>query len=186
MKRQVLTYSIVLAAMLTGCADPAPTVGKLTELAQVCDRSNDGQRIAVAGYLKLPDEIPVDNDISVLLEIRQSQDVKKLNNRVGVWTSYGTEPNQVAKLNSNSIADIPIFKTSKDGKLEALPTPYSSQPPVVGTYTHASLHVTTNDGKPVTYTDRVRVSGKVGFPTAPGSQNVSICTMNNPLIERIP
>lgn len=183
MNKQCSVCFVILFTILTGCVTEPPIVGKATELAQACDRSNDGKRVAVEGYLKLPEEIPVNDKISVLLEIRRSEDVKKLNGRVGVWTQYGNEANRVAPVESKSTVTIPGLNGAKSSEQ---PTPYSDQPPTVGTYTHANLHVTTNDGQQITYTDRVRVSGNVGFPSSPETTAISPCVLNNPLIERVP
>jgi hypothetical protein len=183
MKEKCFTCYIMMFALLTGCASEPPTVGKSIELKQACDRSNDGKRVAVEGYLKLPEEIPVDNTISILLEIRRSEDVKKLNGRVGVWTQYGNEANQVAPVESKSTITIPGLNGAKSNEP---PTPYTSEPPTVGTFTHAALHVTTNDGQQITYTDRVRVSGQVGFSSSLKTTAISSCVLTNPLIERIP
>ncbi|MBW4662518.1 MAG: hypothetical protein KME15_28060 [Drouetiella hepatica Uher 2000/2452] len=183
MNKQCFACFMTLLAVLTGCTNKPPTVGKATELVRACGRSNDGKRIALEGYLKLPDEIPVDNTISVLLEIRLSKDVKRLNDRVGVWVQYGNETNRVAPVESKSTITIPGLNGAKSN---AQPTPYTDQPPTVGTYTHADLHVTASDGQQITYTDRVRVSGKVGFPSSPETAAISPCVLNNPLIERIP
>ncbi|NJO41212.1 MAG: hypothetical protein HC769_01895 [Cyanobacteria bacterium CRU_2_1] len=179
MKRQFFASSVILFTILTGCASEPPTLGEATEFEQVCDRSNDGKRVAVEGFLTLPEEIPVGDTISVLLEIRPSEDVENLNGRVGVWTSYGSEANQVTPVDISYT--IPGLNTT--GSEEQPVT--TDQSPISSTYTHADLNVTTSDGQRVTYTDRVRVSGKVVFPSSPKTTVISPCVLNNPLIERI-
>jgi hypothetical protein len=162
MKKPFFVCLMILLATVAGCANEPPTVGKATELKRVCDRSNDGERVAVEGYLTLPERISDDDaTISVLLEIRPSESVENMTGRVGVWTEYGNEANQVAHI------------------------PYTTELPKSGNYTHADLKVTTNDGQKITYTDRVRVSGRVRFPSSPEIKVISPCVLNNPLVERI-
>ncbi|WP_017302032.1 hypothetical protein [Nodosilinea nodulosa] len=81
MTRKHFTYSIVLFALASGCGSTPPTVGKATDFTQVCDPSNEGERVAVEDYLKLPDQIPVDETLVMLLEIRPSQDVDAIENK---------------------------------------------------------------------------------------------------------
>ena len=89
-------FCMILFAVLAGCSSELPTIGEATELGQVCDSGNDGKRVSVEGFLTLPQEMPVDESIALLLEIRRSEDVEKMNGRVGVWTQYSSEPNRVA------------------------------------------------------------------------------------------
>lgn len=183
MIQKYFIYSIVLLVLVSGCGSTPPTVGKATEFTQACDQGNDGERVAVEGYLKLPDQIPVDDTLVMLLEIRPSQDVEVIENKIGVWTHYGSEANQVAPVDSKSTVTIPGLNGAETVEE---PTPYSPDPPTVGTYTHADLHVTANDGQPITYTDRVRVSGEVALSTSPQTTVISPCVLTNPLIELVP
>ncbi|HEY9622640.1 MAG TPA: hypothetical protein V6C78_19930 [Crinalium sp.] len=169
-----------LLTLVTGCASEPPTVGKAIAFEQVCDQSNDGQRVSVEGFLTLPEEIPTNDTVSVLLEIRPSENVEPRGERVGVWTTYGSDANQVA-----SVKGVYTAPTLDELKNNSQNPPSPNQSSVQGTYTHADLKVTTSDGQQITYTDRVRVSGKVVFPSSPGVTAISPCVLNNPLIERI-
>ena len=167
-------YLLILAILfpLAGCntkSEP-PTVGQKVSFDRICDRSNDNKRIAIEGFLTLPEKVSSKDKISVLLEIRSAKDVNKPG-RVGIWTPYGKAANQIAPIDT------------------ALRAPNSTEKPSLQdlgksklSYTHADLKVTTNDGKSIGYLDRVRVSGKVGFPS---KVSVSPCVLNNPLIEKI-
>jgi hypothetical protein len=164
----ILAILFVLAACNTK-SEP-PTVGKKVSFDRVCDRSNDGKRIAVEGFLTLPEKVSSQDTISVLLEIRSVKDVNKPG-RVGVWTRYGTALNQIAPI--ETARRVP--GSTEKAKLQDWSKAKSS-------YTHADLKVTANDGKSIGYLDRVRISGKVGFPS---NVSVSPCVLSNPLIEKI-
>lgn len=161
MKKHVVVCSTLLLTTLVGCANEPPTVGRAVEFEQVCNRENDGERVSLEGYLTLPKTISSDDKFSLLLEIRPSKSVENMNGKVGVWTSYGSEVNQVS------------------------PIPFTTQFSHVGDYTHENLKVTANDGQQITYTDRVRISGRVRFPSSANVLAISPCVLNNPLIERI-
>jgi hypothetical protein len=164
----ILSILFILAGCYTK-SEP-PTVGKKVSFDRTCDRSNDGKRIAVEGFLTLPETISSQDTISVLLEIRSVKDLNKTS-RVGVWTIYGTAANQVAPV--KTARRLP--GSTETAKIQDWEKAKSS-------YTHADLKAIANDGKSIGYLDRVRVSGKVGFPS---NVSVSPCVLNNPLIEKI-
>jgi hypothetical protein len=60
---QLCTLSIfglsLAAAALVACSAGPPTVGESRDFGSVCDKANDGHRVAVEGYLRLPDQIKV-------------------------------------------------------------------------------------------------------------------------------
>lgn len=50
----------LIALTCTACGTTekkAPTPGEVKAFASVCDKANDGKRIAVEGYLRLPEEV---------------------------------------------------------------------------------------------------------------------------------
>jgi hypothetical protein len=171
MKRYLFLPIVAILFTLTGCSDKpeTPTVGQQASFDRVCDKSNDGKRIAVEGFLKLPEKISSKEKISLLLEIRPAKEMSP--KKLGVWTRYGDKVNQLSFVQSS----LGFGKPDKNGKLS-----YNSSR--VNTYTHQDLKVNTNDGKTVSYLDRVRVSGKVGFPSKSSGY---ICVLNNPLFESI-
>ncbi|MBD2461982.1 hypothetical protein H6G89_13085 [Oscillatoria sp. FACHB-1407] len=161
MRKYFFVCSTLLLVTLAGCVDEPPTVGRAVELEQVCDQAKDGERVSIEGYLTLPQTIPGDNKVTLLLELRPSESVENMDGKVGVWTKYGNEANRVS------------------------PIAFTTQSPGAGDYTHEALKVTASDGQQITYTDRVRVSGNVKFPTSSEVLAISRCVLNNPLIERI-
>ncbi|MBV9328780.1 MAG: hypothetical protein JO352_34145 [Chloroflexi bacterium] len=44
---------------LVACSEGPPTAGQPVDFSSVCDKANDGHRVAVDGYLRLPDQIEV-------------------------------------------------------------------------------------------------------------------------------
>jgi hypothetical protein len=172
MKKYLYLPMLAILFPLAGCDSKPepPTVGQKVSFDRICDRSNDNKRIAVEGFLTLPEKVSSKDKISVLLEIRSVKDVSKLG-RVGVWTPYGKAANQIAPIDTALRAP----NSTAKAKLQDLSKSKSS-------YTHADLKVTTTDGKSIGYLDRVRVSGKVGFPS---KVSISPCVLNNPLIEKI-
>lgn len=53
MHRVRLFTGLMIALALTACGAEPPTAGQLLAFGQVCDKANDGQRVAVEGYLTL-------------------------------------------------------------------------------------------------------------------------------------
>lgn len=89
--------TIVLAAC--GAAEP-PTAGNLQTHTSACDKSNDGKRIAVVGYLRFPDSFT--GDTSVVLRLYEQLDFQ--DQPVGVQIKIGTAANQVEQV-SNQFTD---------------------------------------------------------------------------------
>ncbi len=81
----------LLALILAGCGSSAPTAGQTTDFASVCDKSNDGKRVAVEGYLRFPDSFTDSN--SVVLRMYDKSDFQ--GTPIGVQTEFGTQANQV-------------------------------------------------------------------------------------------
>ena len=172
MKQYLFLPIAAILFALTGCfkSEP-PTVGQEMPFNSVCDKSNDGKRIAFEGFLTLPDHISSKDKVSLLLEVRPSKDLKSPM-RIGVWTSYGKEVNQLTFVETS-------FRSNKPNEPGKISVNSSSKL----SYTHQDLKVKTNEGKVVSYLDKVRVSGKVVFPSNPPI--ISKCLLNNPLIESI-
>jgi hypothetical protein len=152
--------TIVASLALTGlvaCTE-APTPGEPTDFASVCGRSNDGRRIAVAGYLQLPDSIDVvssgdgSRKQAEHVTVRLFSSDQFAGTSIGVDLDVGTGP--------NTLADIP------------------------GEYifTDSDLKVHLADGETSTYGQRVNVSGKVYFPSSSDAADLS-CDLANPLMQ---
>ena len=81
----------LIAFMLTACSKPsAPTVGVDKDFASACDKANDGKRIALTGYLRLPDSFT--GDQSVVLRLYETNDFS--GKPIGVQTEFGSLANQ--------------------------------------------------------------------------------------------
>ncbi len=65
-RKLIILISLALLLNACGGSEP-PTKGELKTLETACDKANDGKRIAVEGYLMLPEEFT--GDLSVMLRI---------------------------------------------------------------------------------------------------------------------
>ncbi len=89
-------FILVLAA----CGSPAaaaPSAGQVRDFGAACDKANDGQRIAVTGYLRFPDSFS-GND-SVILRLYETTDYS--GSPIGVQINFGDQPNQVSMVSDN-------------------------------------------------------------------------------------
>ncbi len=85
----IISGLIILS--LSACSEEAPTVGEAKAFATVCEKANDGQRIAVDGYLRLPNSFS--GDRSVILRLYETAEFTS--ETIGVQTRIGTETNQM-------------------------------------------------------------------------------------------
>jgi hypothetical protein len=74
-----------------GCSPSAPTAATDVAFARACDEANDGERVAVQGYLRLPDSFS--GERSVVLRLYETEAFA--GSPVGVQVQFGSEPNQV-------------------------------------------------------------------------------------------
>ncbi len=81
---------ILFAVILSACAQETPTVAETVDFASVCDQANEGKRVAVQGYLRLPDSFT--GDQSVVLRLYENDSFA--GTPIGVQTSFGSEANQ--------------------------------------------------------------------------------------------
>lgn len=112
MTRKLITGLMVLAWLLVGCASEPPTAGESTAFDSVCDRANDGKRVAVEGYLILPDEFTESS--SVVLRLYQELDADAA--RIGVTVQFGTEANQLEEV-PTSYTDDDLKVHTADGQV---------------------------------------------------------------------
>ncbi len=149
----------LVAVALVGCSEGPPTVGEARAFDSVCDKANDGHRVAVEGFLRLPDQITVVTNRSggsatEILAVRLFQSGAFTGTPIGIDLDIGSEANQ----------------------MDELPRP---------SYTDEDLKVHLTDGRTAGYGQRVRVSGTVYFPNdALKADDVDFdCGLNNPLVE---
>ncbi len=91
--RNLITIGLA-ALVLSACSTsppPPPTVGEAKEFSSVCDKANDGKRIAVEGYLRFPESFK--GVQSVVLRLYKADDLAGA--PLGVQTAMGNQPNQV-------------------------------------------------------------------------------------------
>ena len=145
------------AVALVACSEGPPTPGEPRDFSSVCDKANDGHRVAVEGYLRLPDQIQVYKSSSgsvdeKIVVVRLFESGNFQGTRIGVNIDFGTGP--------NTMADIP------------------------GEYifTDDDLQVHRADGQTAGYGDKVKISGTVYFPTSVADVEFT-CGLSNPLIE---
>jgi hypothetical protein len=83
---------LLLAMTLGACSSSsAPTEGEAKDFATACDKTNDGKRIALQGYLHFPDSFT--GNQSVVLRMYESNDYS--GKPIGVQIEFGTQPNQL-------------------------------------------------------------------------------------------
>lgn len=113
---RTLLITLSLALLLLSCgSNEAPSKGELKTFETACDKANDGKRIAVEGYLMLPEEFS--GDLSVLLRVnskpeRSEQAVVAANVKID---KEGKAPNSINYLSTSYNDDDLIFRTA-DGQ----------------------------------------------------------------------
>jgi hypothetical protein len=157
--RSVALGLAVLA--LAACAGP-PTVGEPRDFANVCDKANDGHRVAVEGYMRLPETIDVvkpprtGGDGLEILVVRLFQTPNFSGTPIGVDIDFGSEPNTMDEIPNGARG-----------------------------FTDADLKVHAANGQTVTYGQRVKISGTVYFPLGGLSDVDFTCGLSNPLVEPV-
>jgi len=155
--RLPMAVALLSMALIAAC-DEKPTVGAPVTLTNVCDRSNDGKRVAVEGYLSLPSSFTeglTSESAPVVIRggIPESGDV------TFVWIGYGSGPNSMEKVpDTYSQRDLKVY--TMDGAAVG----YRDKVRVSGTVAFPSrrpYEVDTSDGR------------------------LLDCGLNTPLIERV-
>jgi hypothetical protein len=77
---------------LGACTGGPATVGEPKEFTAVCDKANDGKRVAVDGYLRFPSVIRKD---ILMLRLYKEGDLRGA--PLGVSADFGSQANQVEK-----------------------------------------------------------------------------------------
>lgn len=90
--RCILVLAFVFSFAACGSTQKKPpTVGESKDFASVCDKTNDGKRVAVVGYLRFPEE--VNRKIGLVLRLYKTNDFS--GSPIGVSSDIGSQPNQV-------------------------------------------------------------------------------------------
>ena len=108
---------LAISVIVSGCSQPAPTVGEDKDFAAACDKANEGQRIAVTGYLRLPDSFS--ESTSVVLRLYKTDDFS--GQPIGVTVSLGDQANQVEEV-SDQYQDEDLQVHLVDGRVTGFGT----------------------------------------------------------------
>ncbi|MBZ0303082.1 MAG: hypothetical protein K8J31_25270 [Anaerolineae bacterium] len=86
---------MMLVLGLAACgSDSPPTSGEAIAFEDTCNDGNNGKRLAVEGYLILPDSFT--DSTSVVLRLYESADLS--GPPIGVQINFGTDPNRIEKV----------------------------------------------------------------------------------------
>ncbi len=92
MRLRDLGLASMIALAFAACGEKKPpTVGETKDFSTVCDKANDGKRVAVEGYLRLPEEVKP--KIGLILRMYKTADFSS--EPVGVSSDLGSQANQV-------------------------------------------------------------------------------------------
>ena len=111
----------LLALASTACGESAPpeppTAGEAKEFASVCDKANEGKRVAVVGYPRFPEKFT--GTQSVVLRLYEGADYAGA--PVGVQTPIGKQANQ-AELAPKQYTDKDLKVHTADGQVASYGT----------------------------------------------------------------
>jgi len=102
---------IFCAACGGGTSEP-PTAGETKDFASVCDKTNEGKRVAVVGFLRFPEKFT--GTSSVVLRLYAGGDYAGA--PVGVQTRMGSQANQV-ELAPKEFTDKDLKVHTSDGQV---------------------------------------------------------------------
>ncbi len=97
MRAWTLSVLLLLALSIVGCTPSIARPGPLQSFSSACDKPNEGENIAVEGYLRLPDSFSASRTIELLLYPDPSFSGKP----IGVSMPFGNGPNQVRPITSS-------------------------------------------------------------------------------------
>ena len=103
--------SLFFAACGGGAPEP-PTAGEAKDFAAVCDKANEGKRVAVGGYLRFPEKFT--GSQSVVLRLYEGGDYAGA--PLGVQTPIGRQANQ-AELAPKQYTDKDLKVHTSDGQV---------------------------------------------------------------------
>jgi len=108
---------LIFCAACGGASPEPPTTGETKEFASVCDKANEGKRVAVAGFLRFPEKFT--GTSSVVLRLYAGGDYAGA--PVGVQTRIGNQANQV-ELAPKEFTDKDLKVHMSDGQVAAYGT----------------------------------------------------------------
>ena len=104
--------AIACAACGGGATPEPPTAGEARDFASVCDKANEGKRVAVIGYPRFPEKFT--GTSSVVLRLYENADYAGA--PVGVQTPIGKQVNQ-AELAPKQYTDKDLKVHTSDGQV---------------------------------------------------------------------
>lgn len=107
---------VFFAACGSGSPEP-PTPGETKDFASLCDKANEGKRVAVVGFLRFPEKFT--GTSSVVLRLYESGDYAGA--PVGVQTRIGNQANQV-QLAPKEFTDKDLKVHTSDGQVAGFGT----------------------------------------------------------------
>lgn len=119
-----LLVIVGMASCMAACVPASPSAGLLQAFAQVCDQANQGLRVAVEGYLRLPDTLTDTGSV----RLRLYRDSTYGGKPIGVSMRFGDGPNQASAIKS-SFVDSDLKVHLANGK----PVPFGTRLRVSGT-----------------------------------------------------
>jgi hypothetical protein len=103
--------ALVFAACGGGAPGP-PTAGEAKDFASACDKTNEGKRVAIVGYLRFPEKFT--GAQSVVLRLYEGGDYA--GTPIGVQTPIGKQANQ-AELAPKQYTDKDLKVHTSDGQV---------------------------------------------------------------------
>ena len=103
---------LIFCTACGGASTELPTAGETKDFASVCDKANDGKRVAVVGFLRFPDKFT--GTSSVVLRLYGSGDYTGA--QIGVQTRIGNQANQ-AELAPKEFTDKDLKVHTADGQV---------------------------------------------------------------------
>ena len=111
--RRIFSIGLLIFFAACGSSTPEPpTAGETKEFASVCDKANEGKRVAVAGFLRFPEKFT--GTSSVVLRLYAGGDYAGA--PVGVQTRMGSQANQV-ELAPKEFTDKDLKVHTSDGQV---------------------------------------------------------------------
>ncbi len=112
MRAQLLLVVTVFVLCISACTAGTSYPGLLQGFPSACDKSNEGQQIAVEGYLRLPDTLTDPRQVVLRLYPDMSFTAKP----IGVNMKFGNGNDEAQKITS-SFRDTDLKIRLADGKL---------------------------------------------------------------------
>ena len=103
---------LIFCAACGGGSSEPPTAGETKDFASLCDKANEGKRIAVVGFLRFPEKFT--GTSSVVLRLYARGDYAEA--PVGVQTRIGNQANQV-ELAPKEFTDKDLKVHTSDGQV---------------------------------------------------------------------